>query len=170
MKFVCMNIKVIIRIRRRRSGRWTRRGGCTRGTSGTWTRRMKCSLWRGWRSWSNTKDFMLPRLNSKLCSSLIPLFLTLLLCREFIHSRISNLQSPISIFFFLYIYISQIKVIKTENHIYPACCSMADEAAGEVPVAFVVRVKGSNISEQQIKKYIATQVPINIIGIQLLII
>lgn len=36
---------------------------------------------------------------------------------------------------------------------------MADEAAGEVPVAFVVRVKGSNISELQIKKYIANQVP-----------
>lgn len=35
---------------------------------------------------------------------------------------------------------------------------MKDEAAGEVPVAFVVRANGSNISEQQIKEYISKQV------------
>lgn len=37
-------------------------------------------------------------------------------------------------------------------------CSMADETAGEVPVAFVVRVNGANITELEIKRYIAKQV------------
>ncbi|BAT76720.1 hypothetical protein LR48_Vigan627s006300 [Vigna angularis] len=39
-----------------------------------------------------------------------------------------------------------------------AIVSMKDEVAGEVPVAFVVRSKGSNISEQEIKQYISNQV------------
>lgn len=39
-----------------------------------------------------------------------------------------------------------------------AVVPMADEDAGEVPVAFVVRANASNISELQIKKYIANQV------------
>ncbi|XP_075508912.1 4-coumarate--CoA ligase-like [Primulina tabacum] len=33
-----------------------------------------------------------------------------------------------------------------------------DKATGEVPVAFVVRAKGSNISEQEIKQYVSRQV------------
>ncbi|XP_073132056.1 4-coumarate--CoA ligase CCL1-like [Henckelia pumila] len=33
-----------------------------------------------------------------------------------------------------------------------------DEATGEVPVAFVVRAKGSNISDQEIKQYVSKQV------------
>ncbi|KAH6835391.1 4-coumarate:CoA ligase 2 [Perilla frutescens var. hirtella] len=39
-----------------------------------------------------------------------------------------------------------------------AVVPMADEAAGEVPIAFVVRANGANISELEIKKYIAQQV------------
>ncbi|KAL7138063.1 hypothetical protein ABFS83_10G137300 [Erythranthe nasuta] len=39
-----------------------------------------------------------------------------------------------------------------------AVVPMKDEVAGEVPVAFVVRVNGSNISEQEIKQYISEQV------------
>ncbi|QCD80398.1 4-coumarate--CoA ligase 2-like [Vigna unguiculata] len=39
-----------------------------------------------------------------------------------------------------------------------AVVSMKDEVAGEVPVAFVVRSKASNISEQEIKQYISNQV------------
>nr|QTO31280.1 4-coumarate-CoA ligase [Ocimum kilimandscharicum] len=39
-----------------------------------------------------------------------------------------------------------------------AVVPMADEAAGEVPVAFVVRENGSKITELEIKKYIASQV------------
>lgn len=35
---------------------------------------------------------------------------------------------------------------------------MKDEAAGEVPVAFVVRATGSKISEDEIKQYISKQV------------
>ncbi|PIN20529.1 4-coumarate--CoA ligase [Handroanthus impetiginosus] len=38
-----------------------------------------------------------------------------------------------------------------------AVVSMKDEAAGEVPVAFVVRANGSNISEEEIKQYISKQ-------------
>lgn len=38
---------------------------------------------------------------------------------------------------------------------------MKDEAAGEVPVAFVVRSNGSKISEDDIKQYISKQVPID---------
>lgn len=37
--------------------------------------------------------------------------------------------------------------------------SMKDEAAGEIPVAFVVRSNGSKISEEDIKQYISKQVP-----------
>lgn len=37
---------------------------------------------------------------------------------------------------------------------------MKDEVAGEVPVAFVVRANGSNISEDEIKQYISKQVNI----------
>ena len=36
--------------------------------------------------------------------------------------------------------------------------SMKDEAAGEVPVAFVVRSNGSKITEEDIKQYISKQV------------
>lgn len=36
--------------------------------------------------------------------------------------------------------------------------SMKDEAAGEIPVAFVVRSNGSEIAEDEIKKYISQQV------------
>ncbi|KAL0339980.1 UNVERIFIED_CONTAM: 4-coumarate--CoA ligase [Sesamum radiatum] len=39
-----------------------------------------------------------------------------------------------------------------------AVVPMRDEAAGEVPVAFVVRANGSNISQQEIKHYISNQV------------
>ncbi|XP_030510279.1 4-coumarate--CoA ligase CCL1 [Cannabis sativa] len=39
-----------------------------------------------------------------------------------------------------------------------AVVSMKDEAAGEVPVAFVVRSNGSKISEEDIKQYISKQV------------
>ncbi|KAI4377673.1 hypothetical protein MLD38_015262 [Melastoma candidum] len=39
-----------------------------------------------------------------------------------------------------------------------AVVPMKDEAAGEVPVAFVVRSKGSQISEDEIKQYISKQV------------
>ncbi|KAL6001947.1 4-coumarate--CoA ligase 1 [Asimina triloba] len=39
-----------------------------------------------------------------------------------------------------------------------AVVSMKDEAAGEIPVAFVVKSKGSNITEDEIKQYIAKQV------------
>lgn len=40
------------------------------------------------------------------------------------------------------------------------CFSMKDEAAGEIPVAFVVRSNGSKISEDDIKQYISKQVPL----------
>ncbi|XP_027070947.1 4-coumarate--CoA ligase 2-like [Coffea arabica] len=39
-----------------------------------------------------------------------------------------------------------------------AVVSMKDEAAGEVPVAFVVRANGSKISEDEIKQFISNQV------------
>ncbi|GKV00482.1 hypothetical protein SLEP1_g13159 [Rubroshorea leprosula] len=39
-----------------------------------------------------------------------------------------------------------------------AVVSMKDEAAGEVPVAFVVRSKGSKVTEDDIKQYISKQV------------
>lgn len=43
--------------------------------------------------------------------------------------------------------------------------SMKDEAAGEIPVAFVVRSNGSEITEDEIKTYISQQVFFtNIIG------
>jgi 4-coumarate--CoA ligase len=35
---------------------------------------------------------------------------------------------------------------------------MKDEAAGEVPVAFVIKSNGSKISEEDIKQYISRQV------------
>lgn len=35
---------------------------------------------------------------------------------------------------------------------------MKDEAAGEVPIAFVVRSNGSKISEDDIKQYVSKQV------------
>ena len=41
---------------------------------------------------------------------------------------------------------------------------MKDEAAGEVPVAFVVRSNGSEISEDEIKQHVSKQVklpPVN---------
>ena len=42
---------------------------------------------------------------------------------------------------------------------------MKDEAAGEVPIAFVVRANGSKITEDEIKQYISKQVLINILWI-----
>jgi len=39
--------------------------------------------------------------------------------------------------------------------------SMKDEAAGEIPVAFVVRSKGSEITEDEIKQYISQQVQLS---------
>ncbi|MQL82948.1 hypothetical protein Taro_015435 [Colocasia esculenta] len=39
-----------------------------------------------------------------------------------------------------------------------AVVPMKDEAAGEVPVAFVVRSEGSAIAEDEIKQYISKQV------------
>lgn len=39
---------------------------------------------------------------------------------------------------------------------------MKDEAAGEVPVAFIVRSNGSKITEDEIKQYISKQVKINV--------
>ncbi|KAL0290098.1 UNVERIFIED_CONTAM: 4-coumarate--CoA ligase [Sesamum angustifolium] len=39
-----------------------------------------------------------------------------------------------------------------------AVVPMRDEAAGEVPVAFVVRANGSDITQQEIKHYISNQV------------
>ncbi|XP_023522661.1 4-coumarate--CoA ligase 1-like, partial [Cucurbita pepo subsp. pepo] len=38
-----------------------------------------------------------------------------------------------------------------------AVVPMEDEAAGEIPAAFVVRTEGSKISEDDIKKYISDQ-------------
>jgi acyl-coenzyme A synthetase/AMP-(fatty) acid ligase len=35
---------------------------------------------------------------------------------------------------------------------------MQDELAGEVPVAFVVRIEGSEISENEIKQFVAKEV------------
>lgn len=35
---------------------------------------------------------------------------------------------------------------------------MKDEGAGEVPIAFVVRGNGSNISEDDVKQFISKQV------------
>jgi 4-coumarate--CoA ligase len=35
---------------------------------------------------------------------------------------------------------------------------MQDELAGEVPVAFVVRTEGSEISENEIKQFVAKEV------------
>ncbi|XP_037497424.1 4-coumarate--CoA ligase 1 [Jatropha curcas] len=44
-------------------------------------------------------------------------------------------------------------------HIYDAAVvPMKDDVAGEVPAAFVVRSKGSNITEGEIKQYISKQV------------
>ncbi|KAJ9689471.1 hypothetical protein PVL29_014922 [Vitis rotundifolia] len=43
-----------------------------------------------------------------------------------------------------------------------AVVSMKDEAAGEVPVAFIVRSNGSKITEDEIKQYISKQVKINV--------
>jgi len=40
---------------------------------------------------------------------------------------------------------------------------MKDEAAGEVPVAFVVKSNGYEISEDDIKQYISKQVTISLI-------
>lgn len=42
-------------------------------------------------------------------------------------------------------------------------CRMKDDAAGEVPVAFVVKSKDSQLSEDDIKKYISKQVIIYLI-------
>lgn len=46
---------------------------------------------------------------------------------------------------------------------------LKDEAAGEVPVAFVVRSNGSKISEDEIKQYISQQVLFNLYQISRLI-
>ncbi|OIW18669.1 hypothetical protein TanjilG_13421 [Lupinus angustifolius] len=49
-------------------------------------------------------------------------------------------------------------LIAHPNIVDAAVVSMRDEAAGEVPVAYVVRSIGSKISEDEIKKYISKQV------------
>lgn len=43
---------------------------------------------------------------------------------------------------------------KTNDKIF----SMKDEAAGEIPVAFVVRSNGSNITEDEIKQFVSKEV------------
>lgn len=42
---------------------------------------------------------------------------------------------------------------------------MKDENAGEVPVAFVARLNGSKITEDEIKQYISKQVYFNLFAI-----
>ncbi|KAK4337541.1 hypothetical protein RND71_042028 [Anisodus tanguticus] len=49
-------------------------------------------------------------------------------------------------------------LISNPNISDAAVVPMKDEIAGEVPVAFVVRVNGSKISEEEIKKYVSDQV------------
>ncbi|KAJ8562079.1 hypothetical protein K7X08_011370 [Anisodus acutangulus] len=49
-------------------------------------------------------------------------------------------------------------LISNPNISDAAVVPMKDEVAGEVPVAFVVRVNGSKISEEEIKKYVSDQV------------
>ncbi|XP_059287265.1 4-coumarate--CoA ligase 2-like [Lycium ferocissimum] len=49
-------------------------------------------------------------------------------------------------------------LISNANIADAAVVPMKDEVAGEVPVAFVVRANGSNISEEEIKKYVSEQV------------
>lgn len=44
------------------------------------------------------------------------------------------------------------------NMISSVCFSLKDEAAGELPVAFIVRSNGSKITEDEIKQYISKQV------------
>ncbi|XP_060171549.1 4-coumarate--CoA ligase 2-like [Lycium barbarum] len=49
-------------------------------------------------------------------------------------------------------------LISNSNIADAAVVPMKDEVAGEVPVAFVVRANGSNISEEEIKKFVSEQV------------
>ncbi|PKA48700.1 putative 4-coumarate--CoA ligase 3 [Apostasia shenzhenica] len=50
-------------------------------------------------------------------------------------------------------------LLLAHDHVVDAAVvAMKDDAAGEVPVAFIVRVKGSELSEDEIKRYIAKQV------------
>ncbi|CAN4084258.1 unnamed protein product [Withania somnifera] len=49
-------------------------------------------------------------------------------------------------------------LISNPNISDAAVVQMKDEVAGEVPVAFVVRANGSNISEEEIKQYVSQQV------------
>jgi 4-coumarate--CoA ligase len=39
---------------------------------------------------------------------------------------------------------------------------MKDELAGEVPVAFIIRSEGSEISENEIKQFVAKEVILNL--------
>jgi hypothetical protein len=39
---------------------------------------------------------------------------------------------------------------------------MIDEIAGEVPVAFIVRIEGSAISENEIKQFVAKEVMLSL--------
>lgn len=41
-------------------------------------------------------------------------------------------------------------------------CRMIDEIAGEVPVAFIVRIEGSAISENEIKQFVAKEVMLSL--------
>lgn len=49
-----------------------------------------------------------------------------------------------------------------ENIFVMNWCSMKDEQAGEVPVAFVVKTNGSAVTEDEIKQFVSKQVYIYI--------
>ena len=65
--------------------------------------------------------------------------------------------------FLVCIKIYALVISNQQYHFLGGYFSMKDEAAGEVPVAFVVRANGSKITEDEIKQYISKQVLINIL-------